>query len=325
MTSHVYILRDLEHPRFKIGKANNILARARCFRWQSIDFQQSLGLRIASESDAFTLEKILHRTFRFASVDPLEVVATGGSADGASEWFSTSCWPRLLQYLKENHDLHPHETVSGGELAVLLEKQLEPSQAVIARDQLNKEKEARRIQRELVHIAYRRTQLESLRASLIVVQPKIAQELEHQKQNGNIVGVCDTDTGSYLVLADTVPLPSGALLWGVKPLSTHYEYPGGGGSIMSGYSQMTCPEGTISKVGLPRAYLYSDSLSETDKIIHEVLHEEFGWLKQLQSIPEEWMSVIFSSDSFSTLSADTQEHEWMIGKVMDARLKSGYS
>lgn len=323
MASHVYILRDLEHPRFKIGKANNILARARCFRWQSIDFQQSLGLRIASESDAFTLEKILHRTFRFASVDPLEVIATGGSADGASEWFSTSCWPRLLQYLKENHDLHPHETVSGGELAALLEKQLEPSQAVIAREQLNKEKEARRIQRELAHIAYRRTQLERLRASLSEVQQKIAQELERQKKNGNIVGVCDTDMGSYLVLADTVPLPSGALLWGVKPLSTHYEYPGGGGSIMSGYSQMTCSEGTISKVGLPRAYLYSDSLSETDKVIHEVLHKEFGWLKQLQSIPEAWMSVIFSSDSFSTSSPDTHEHECVIGKVMDALSRSG--
>ena len=325
MASHVYILRDLKHPRFKIGKANNILTRARCFRLESIDFQRSFGLRIASESDAFTLEKILQRTFRYASVDPLEVVATGGSADGVSEWFNTSCWPRLLQYLKENQDLHPHDTISGGELAAMLEKQLEPSQAVIAREQQKQEKEARRIKRELVHSAYRLTQLEGLRASLTVVQPKITQELERQKHNGNIVGVCDTDMGSHLVLADEVPLPSGALLWGVKPLSTHYEYPGGGGSIMSGYSQMTCSDGTISKVGLPRAYLYSDSLSEIDKIIYEVLQEEFEWLKQLQSIPDAWMRVIFASDSSSYLSSDNHEYEYAIGKVMDARLKSGYS
>lgn len=56
MACHVYILRDLKHPRFKIDKANNILARARSFRWVSIDFQQSLGLRLASEVDAYILE-----------------------------------------------------------------------------------------------------------------------------------------------------------------------------------------------------------------------------------------------------------------------------
>lgn len=102
---NVYILRDLKHFRFKIGKANKILARVRSFRWESIDFHQSFGLRLVSETNAFTLEKILHRTFLLASVHPLEVVASGGSADGASEWFSTSCLPRLLQYLKDNQDL----------------------------------------------------------------------------------------------------------------------------------------------------------------------------------------------------------------------------
>ncbi|WP_283188858.1 GIY-YIG nuclease family protein [Pseudomonas sp. PMCC200344] len=324
MASHVYILLDLKHPRFKIGKANNILARARSFQWQSIDFPQSLGLRLASEADAYTLEKILHRTFRFASVDPLEVVASGGSADGASEWFSVSCWPRLLRYLEDNQDLHPHETVSGGELAALLERQLQPSQAVIAREQLKKEKEARRVERELARIAYRRAQLEGLRASLEIVQPKVAQELERLKLNGNIIGVCDTSMGSYLVLADAMPLPSGASLWVVAPLSTHYDYPGGGGSIMSSYSQITCPEGTISKVGLPRAYLFDDSASEEDEIILEVFRDEFGWLKQLQSIPEEWISVIFPPGWLFSPSSDGPEHEFAIKKVMNALSTSGY-
>ncbi|UVL81871.1 GIY-YIG nuclease family protein [Pseudomonas sp. B21-028] len=323
MASHVYILRDLKHPRFKIGKANNILARARSFRWESIDFPQSLGLRLASETDAYILEKILHRTFRLASVDPLAVVASGGSADGASEWFSTSCWPRLLQYLKDNQDLHPHETVSGWELAALIERQLEPSQTMISREQLKKEKEARRIEREVEFIAYRRTQLEGLRASLKVVHPKIAQELERLKLNGNIAGVCDTSMGSYLVLADTVPLPSGGLLWGLKPLSTHYDYPGGGGSIMSSFSQITCGEGTISKVELPRAYLHDDLGSETDEIIYEVFLEEFELFNQLQSIPEGWISAIFPPGRFLTPSSDGHESERAIGKVMDALSRSG--
>ena len=173
MVSHVYILRDLKHPRFKIGKANNILARARSFRWESIDFQQSVGLRLASEADAYILEKILHRTFRLAGVEPLEVIASGGTADGASEWFSTTCWPRLLRYLEDNQDLHPHEAVSGGELTALLKKQLEPSQAVIARQHLKKEKDTRRIEREMKLVEHRRTKRESLRASLNTILPTI--------------------------------------------------------------------------------------------------------------------------------------------------------
>lgn len=316
MASHVYILRDLKHPRFKIGKANNILARARSFGWESIDFQQSLGLRLASETDAFTLEKILHRTFRLASVDPLEVLASGGSEDGASEWFNTSCWPRLLRYLDDNQDLHPHEMVSGGELAALITKQLEPSQAVVAREQLKKEREARRIEREEKFNAFRRTQLQCLRASLKVVHPKITQELERLKLNGNIAGVCDTSMGSYLVLADTVPLPSGGLLWGLKPLSTHYEYPRGGGSIMSSFSQRTCLEGTIAKVELPQAYLCDDSVSETDEIMYEVFREEFEWLKRQQSIPEEWISAIFPHSIFLDPSSDDYHSERAIDNVM---------
>lgn len=322
LTSHVYILRDLKHPRFKIGKANKILARARSFRWELIDFHQSLGLRLASETDAYTLEKILHRTFRLASVDPIEVVASGGSADGASEWFSTSCLPRLLQYLKDNQDLHPHVTISGGELVALLERPIQRSQVGIAREKFKKEKEARRNERVSELIAFRHSQLEGLRASLKVVHPKIAQELERQKQNGNIVGICDTSMGSYLVIAETVPVPSGDLLWGLKPLSTHYDYPRGGGSTMSSFSQMTWAEGTISKVELPRAHLRDDSVSETDEVIYEVFREEFEWFNKLQRIPEEWISAIFPHGLFLTPSSDDHHSKRAIENVMAALSKA---
>jgi hypothetical protein len=246
----------------------------------------------------------------------------GGSEDGASEWFSTSCWPRLLRYLDDNQDLHPHETVSGGELAALITRQLEPSQAVVAREQLKMEKEARRIEREEKFNAFRRTQLQCLRSSLKEVRPKIVQELERLKLNGNIAGVCDTSMGSYLVLADTVPLPSGGLLWRLKPLSTHYDYPRGGGSIMRSYSQRTCLVGTISKLELPQAYLCADSVSETDEIIYEVFREEFEWLKRQQSIPEEWISAIFPHSIFLAPSSDDCQSERAIDNVMAALLKA---
>lgn len=79
-----------------------------------------------------------------------------------------------------------------------------------------------------------------IRASLNTILPTITDELDRLKLNGNIAGICDTSLGSYLVIADSVPVPSGALLWSLKPLSTHYDYPGGAGSIMSSLSQVTC-------------------------------------------------------------------------------------
>jgi hypothetical protein len=321
LVSYVYILRDMKHPRFKIGKANNILARARSFRRETIDFQESLGLRLVSEADAYVLEKILHRTFRLAGVDPLEVVASGGSSDGASEWFSTSCWARLVRYLKDNQDLYPHETISGKELAALLKEQLVPSQAVLSREQIRKEKEARRNERELEAIEYRRTQLECLRASLNTVQPIIAQELDRLRLNGNIAGIYETSMGACLLIADRVPLPSGALLWGLKPHSTNYEYPGGFGSIMGGFNQVTSLSGTVSKVGLPSAYKRTGSFSEEDEIICDVFREEFEWLRQLQQIPDAWVSVIFPIGGFFSSLSDSPELAHAMEEVMDALSK----
>lgn len=102
MAFHVYLLRHAQHPRFKIGKANDILSRARSFDWSSIDFDGSLGLSMASEAAAYSLERILHRTFHYARFPIDVVVSSGDRTDGASEWFDISCMPRLLRYLADN-------------------------------------------------------------------------------------------------------------------------------------------------------------------------------------------------------------------------------
>ena len=162
MASHVYILKDAFHQRFKIGKANNIVARARSFRWKSIDFSSSLGLVVASEEDAYAFEKILHRTFHYARLTTDQVLATGGLSDGGSEWFDTNCWPRLLKYLEDNHDLHPHEIVSGESLALLVTQITQSSERALARANLKAEKEARRIERLESQLELRREQMLSL-------------------------------------------------------------------------------------------------------------------------------------------------------------------
>lgn len=99
-----------------------------------------------------------------------------------------------------------------------------------------------------------------------IVRPRIAQELERLRINGSIVGICEMSVGSYLVLADKLRLPSDVLLWGLKPHSTHYDYPNGCGSIMSSFSQVASSAGTVSKVELPTAYIFDDSDSEEDAI-----------------------------------------------------------
>ena len=304
--SHVYILRHIHHPRFKIGKANDIISRARNFRWDTIDFSNSLGLSVPSEMDAYTLEKILHRTFQHARVSADEVIADGGSPDGASEWFAISCWPRLLRYLEDNHDLYPHEIVDGESMGLVVKKLAQPSEAALVREQLKSEKEARRIERREAHLALHRAQMAELEQGLRLIRPKLVEELEHHRRERNVVGICHGRFGSHLVLANVTPSPSKEMLWRIPFQETQYSYRHGGGSVIDGYKQITHSKGRICAVSVPRLVLDKDSTYETDNIIYQVFQDELTWLGHLQEIPETWLDAIFPI-SFANLSDEMEE------------------
>lgn len=304
--SHVYVLRHIQYPRFKIGKANDIISRSRNFHWDTIDFANSLGLAVPSEMDAYTLEKILHRTFRYASVSADDVIASGGSPDGASEWFDIGCWPRLLRYLQDNQDLHSHEIVDGESLALIVKKLSQPSEAARVREQLKNEKEARRIERQEAHLAFRRAQMAELEYGLRMIRPKLAEELEHHRKERNIVGICHGRYGRFLVLANATPSPSKEMLWRLPFQDTQYSYRHGGGSVIDGYKQITHSKGTICTASVPRLELDRDSTYEPDHIIYQVFQDELTWLRHLQEIPETWLDAIFPI-GFVNLSGEMEE------------------
>lgn len=307
LTSHVYILRHFQHPYFKIGKANDIIIRARNFRWNAIDFSNSFGLSVASEMDAYILEKVLHRTFRNANVSADEIINSGGSRDGSSEWFNISCWSRLVRYLEDNRDLHPHVIVDGETLALLVKKLLKPSEAALAREQFKKEKEARRIERQAALLAFHQKQMAELEQGLRLIRPKLIKELEHHRRERNVIGICHGRYGPFLVLANPKPSPTKEILWRLELKETQYSYRHGGGSLISGYKQMTNSAGTIGTVSVPRLELQEDSSFDSDRIIHEVFRKEFIWLQHLREIPEVYLDAIFPIGLFN--QTDSTERE----------------
>lgn len=290
MSSHVYLLRHKSKSRFKIGKANDIIARARQIGLESIDFQRSVGLSVPTENEARYLERVLHLSFREARLDAQEVIMGGDSTNGASEWFEMSSWARVLQFLQDNHDLHPHELVTGDLLAILLHKIMQPTDSAVARAQRKLQVETQRRQREETRLAARKQQLEELEQSLRLIQPKLIQHLERHQREGNIVGI-GYGFSECLVLSKSELPPNTDMLWGLDHSDTHYTFKGGSGSLIGGCMQCRNAGSTVCIVSLPLLTLDEESpFFEIDQVIHRVFAEQFEWLRQLPKVADDHMA-----------------------------------
>jgi hypothetical protein len=124
MTSHIYVLAHKDQPRFKIGKANDILNRARTLGLSDIDFARSFGLRVASEREAHRIERTLHRVF-----DRWRLPTQPGSRGGATEWFADTCRERLEAFIESNQDLLGFTQV---DLTSLLEAEAAAAESALA-------------------------------------------------------------------------------------------------------------------------------------------------------------------------------------------------
>lgn len=299
MSSHVYLLRDKNHARFKIGKANNILSRARNFSWDCIDFSASVGLKVTTEAEAYALENILHRTFRHARLQVGDIIATGGSADGGTEWFDVSCWARLLQYLVDNQDLHNHEYVNGELLASEIVKIRQSSEGGLLRAAFKADQERLRDERMNERRKLHAEQLDLLRVCISNMWPKLRAELDYQRREKQIYGVT---RGSSLILVSDRSLERGEFLWRMDHLETHYRYAHGAGAVISSLRQMTRSLGTLCCISLPQLDLPdADSLSPAQRIIHEVLGEMLSWLRSLPIVDDDWLNF------FMPLSSEEEE------------------
>ena len=110
MPSYVYLLAHVAEPRFKIGKANDIAARARSIKLSEFDFARSSALRVADDVAAYRLERFLHGAlvkWRIAASD------IKGGTSGSTEWFHADCRGRLQVFLDANRDLFDFEQIPG--------------------------------------------------------------------------------------------------------------------------------------------------------------------------------------------------------------------
>ena len=101
--SSVYILVHLKLPLFKIGKANDIEFRLKMLGY--INLSASYKFITDSESSAFRVERILHRTFHKWRLSHEQSLEMGVVDNGATEWFQLDCLDRLLDFAKNNSDL----------------------------------------------------------------------------------------------------------------------------------------------------------------------------------------------------------------------------
>jgi T5orf172 domain len=103
--SFVYFLSHNSEPRFKIGKAKNVIARARALEISRFALRTSFALEMPTEEAAYNLERILHRTFAKWRIPTSLIARSDPASDGHSEWF-LSCSLALIQdFLTRNQGL----------------------------------------------------------------------------------------------------------------------------------------------------------------------------------------------------------------------------
>ena len=299
MPSSVYLIRDLLHPRFKIGKANNIISRIRSFGLESINFKDSMGLLVESEADAFTLERILHCTFRDARLQAESVLADGGKRNGASEWFDLRCWNRLVRFLDENQDLYPHTIIRGSALVQMVQTLIEGRDDKAERKRLIMEQDERRATRRAAKQVRWQRNMRFVELQVVRIKRRVSRELERLKMTGSIVGLCESDWGVELVLAGQ-KTEDRKLLWGLEPKDTTYHYDFGGGTVIGGISQIGLPQGQLCCVGIS-SILPTETASdiEAQNIVRRVFSKDLEWLRQLPAVSMEVIETIHGYKSES--------------------------
>lgn len=229
MASHVYILAHASRPRFKVGKANDIVSRAKSFGWHNIDFTRSLGLELKSEDAAMKLEGALLRAFGDWRLSSDEVCSQGGSADGSSEWLRENCRQRLERFLDETKDLFPHLQRHGDELAEELNRRLPPSQTEIGRARRRQEKQAKEAAKQAAREVRAKFAADDQERALNEVAPKLMEELTRQVQLGTVVGICEDDSCLDIVLVGTGEFYE---VWRLGCFESTYEWVAGAGSLV---------------------------------------------------------------------------------------------
>lgn len=106
MASYVYLLVHAKESRFKLGKASDVIARARVLGIHNFALQKSWALKVPSETRALQVEQALHRIF-----DPWRVPksklrnAAGDRRRGDTEWFRLKVMKRMQEFVESSLDV----------------------------------------------------------------------------------------------------------------------------------------------------------------------------------------------------------------------------
>lgn len=116
-SAYVYIMLSTCGSLFKIGKANDVSVRLGRVGADKIDLTQSYMLRVASEEQAYRLERCLHLAFFNQRVSKERAAGViGSNYDGLTEWFESTCLTRVDEYIRHHEDLFPHDRIHGESL-----------------------------------------------------------------------------------------------------------------------------------------------------------------------------------------------------------------
>jgi hypothetical protein len=279
MKSHLYLLAHTSGTRFKIGKANDIIERARCFGLGEIDWANSAGFALESPDVALHLERILLRAFTQWRLTPAEVLAAGGKRDGATEWMRSDCWDRAEEFLTDVQDLYPHARICGHALNRQVDELLAPAlQAIALRDKRRAEKEKRDAVRATLRHAQTLASRAILETSLTKARDNFWRELERHASEGTIVGLTFDDYGCSLVLLGE---PGNERLWQSQLQDTFYSWPGGAGGLIHSVSECSVDGARVCLVGLGKR-VYDDWLVSNE---HEhVPHPSLAFLRSLTTV-----------------------------------------
>lgn len=248
MKSHVYLLAHRNGKRFKIGKANDIIERARCFGLRELDWASSVGLVLRSTDEALRLERILLRTFADWRLTAEEVLDDDGAQNGATEWMRSECRNRVEAFLQHIEDVIPHSRICGDSLNCQVNSLIEPVlQAKVERERRGHEKR----ERDALRATLRRAQALASRAALEAAMSKARdnfwRELARHAGNGSIVGMALEDYGWNLILLDE---KVGEHLWQAEIQDTKFSWPGGAGGLVDSVAEYEVGDARVSMVSL---------------------------------------------------------------------------
>lgn len=252
MKSHVYLLVHRNGRRFKIGKANDIIQRARRFGLNDIEWTSSVGLEVQSAKGAALLERILLRTFDEWRLSAEEVADDAGVLDGATEWMRSDCRWRVDLFLAHIEDIFPYVRITGETLNAQIKELTAPVLEIIARRaQIKTEKNERRKVREIRQKAADHASRTELEAALLCAKGALWQELERHIDAGTIVGMAAEGHGWTLLLMDRA---ADERIWQLSLQETQFSWPNGAGGLVSSISEYRSGEIRVSAVHLATSF-----------------------------------------------------------------------